>query len=106
MTNRLNALRVPAAVPFTPAQARAAGCSKAAIRHALRNGTWVALRRGAYVEASHLAAVAESAERRHALEVAALLLVIDLDAVASATSAARIFGMDLLGRDLHRNLSC
>lgn len=58
----------------------------------------MALRRGAYVEASHLAAVAESAERRHALEVAALLLVIDLDAVASATSAARIFGMDLLGR--------
>lgn len=98
VTQRFDASRVPSAAPFTAAQARAAGCSRATIRYALRTGRWVPLRRGVYVEASHLAAVAESAAKLHALDVAALLLVIDRDAVAGATSAARIFGMDQLGR--------
>lgn len=89
---------MPANQPFTADQARAAGCSKAEIRRALRNGRWVALRRGVYVEASRLAAVAECAEARHALEVAGLLLALDFDAVAGGTSAARILGFELLGQ--------
>lgn len=83
--------------PFTAAQARAAGYSTADVRRSLRNGTWRTLRRGVYVEASHLAAVAGCAQRRHALEVAGLLLAVGFDAVASGTSAARILGIDLLG---------
>ncbi|WP_051399891.1 type IV toxin-antitoxin system AbiEi family antitoxin domain-containing protein [Haloechinothrix halophila] len=81
---------------FTAAQVRAAGCDKAAIRRALRTGMWVALRRGVYVEASRLTAVAGCAERRHALDVAAVRLVLGLDAVAGGESAARILGLDLL----------
>jgi len=88
---------VPINQPFTAAQARAAGCSKAEVRRALRNRTWVALRRGVYVETERLAVVAGNAEARHALEVAGLLLAMGFDAVAGGTTAARILGVDLLG---------
>ncbi|MBA0126381.1 type IV toxin-antitoxin system AbiEi family antitoxin domain-containing protein [Haloechinothrix sp. YIM 98757] len=85
-----------AATPFTVAQARAAGCDRAAIRRALRSGKWVALRRGIYIEAARLAAVAGCAERRHAIDVAAVRLVLGFDAVAGGNSAARILGIELL----------
>lgn len=94
MTDRLDA----STAPFTAAQARAAGCGKAAIRRALRSGEWVTLRRGVYVEASQLAAVTGCPEKRHALDVAALRLVVGYAAVAGGTSAARILGLDLLGQ--------
>ncbi|MPY77042.1 MAG: hypothetical protein GEV04_00830 [Actinophytocola sp.] len=83
--------------PFTAAQVRAAGFDKAAIRRALRRGSWVCLRRGVYVETSLLDDVAGCAERRHALDVAALRLVLGDATVAGGTSAARIFGLELLG---------
>lgn len=90
-------MAAPINQPFTAAQARAAGCSRAEVRRALRNGRWVALRRGVYVEASRLATIAENPEARHALEVAGLLLAMGFDAVAGGTTAARILGVDLLG---------
>ncbi|MQA63492.1 MAG: hypothetical protein GEU86_18860 [Actinophytocola sp.] len=55
---------------FTSAQARAAGYSAARIQRLLRRGEWVPLRRGVYVEASTMAAVAGNDERSHALAVA------------------------------------
>lgn len=90
--------RLDTGTPFTAAQARAAGCSRASMRRALRNGEWVTLRRGVYVEASRLAVVAGCAEKRHALDIAALLLTFGHAAVAGGTSAARILGLDLLGQ--------
>jgi very-short-patch-repair endonuclease len=80
---------------FTTAQARAAGYSKADIRRLLRNGRWVALREGAYVRRAELEAADD--RRAHALRVAALLAVLDCDAVACGMSAARIWGLDVLG---------
>lgn len=80
---------------FTTAMARDAGFSKVDVRRLLRNGTWVALRQGAYVVRSEL----ESADdcREHALRIAALLAVLDCEAVACGMSAARIWGLDALG---------
>lgn len=75
--------------------ARAAGFSKAGVRRLLRNGTWVALRQGAYVLRSELEGADDS--REHALRIAALLSVLDCDAVACGMSAARIWGLDTLG---------
>lgn len=66
----IDASRLPVSGPFTAAQARAAGCNKAAIRRALRSGTWVPLRRGVYVPASLRDAVAGCPEKWHALDVA------------------------------------
>lgn len=83
--------------PFTAAQARDAGYRTADVRRSLRSGSWVPLRRGVYVDAAHLSAVANCAQRRHALEVAGLLLALGFDAVAGGTSAARILGIELLG---------
>lgn len=82
---------------FTPAQARAAGYSDARIRQMLRRGEWVPLRRGVYVDASTLAAVAGDDEREHALAVAGALLTVNRDAVAAGASAARILALPLLG---------
>lgn len=79
--------------PFTRTQARAAGFSGAKIRRLLRSGAWVTLRRGVYVEASVLAAADDDRRRRHALEVAAVLVSLGRDVVAGGLSAARIFGM-------------
>jgi hypothetical protein len=73
--------------------ARAAGYPDAEIRRLLRGGAWVVLRRGVYVEASVLAA---AGERRHAVHVAGLLLVLGFDAVAGGPSAARIWGIETL----------
>jgi hypothetical protein len=87
---------VEATGPFTRAQAVAAGFAEAEIRRLLRSGRWVALRRGIYIEASMLVATECDLERRHALEVAAVLLVLDHPCVAATTSAARILGLEFL----------
>lgn len=86
---------------FTPAQARAAGYSRADIRRALRNGAWVPIRRGVYVTASALAAAAGDDAREHALTMSAALLSFGRDAVAAGTSAARILALPLLGRPMY-----
>lgn len=80
---------------FTTATAREAGFSKADVRRLVRNGTWVALRQGAYVFRSELAGA--DCGREHALRIAALLAVLDCGAVACGMSAARIWGLDTLG---------
>ncbi|MPZ74269.1 MAG: hypothetical protein GEU74_13750 [Nitriliruptorales bacterium] len=81
---------------FTLAQARHAGYSNAEMRRLVRGGVWVMLRRGVYVEQSVLAVVSLDPQRRHALRIAALLLVLNRDAVAGGTSAAQILGLQSL----------
>lgn len=54
------------------------------------------MRRGVYVETSLLARVRDDPARRHALEIAGLLLVLGCSAVAAGTSAAQIWGLETL----------
>lgn len=82
--------------PFTVAQARASGVADAEMRRLLRGGVWVTLRRGVYVERRALDAARVNPERWHALQIAALLLALECDAVAAGTSAARILGLETL----------
>jgi hypothetical protein len=98
MDSRLAQVRQQTGGPFTRAQAIAAGFTAAEIRRSLRRGEWVALRRGVYVEQRLLAQVAGDGERRHAIAVAALLLVLGHPAVAAGHSAARILGLEFLNR--------
>lgn len=83
-------------LPFTRAQSIEAGHEPAAIRRLLRRGEWVQLRRGVYVLAWVLAEAGDDPQRRHALDVAGLLLALGSDAVAAGTSAARILGLETL----------
>lgn len=80
---------------FTSEEAHRAGFSKADVRRRLRNGDWVTLRHGVYVERTELAAAPDS--RKHALHIAGLLTVLHCDAVASQTSAAQIWGLETIG---------
>lgn len=82
--------------PFTRADALAAGFSAGVIRARIRDGDWAPLRRGVYIEHSVQAAVANAPDRRHALEVAAVLCTVRRDALACGTSAARILGLEML----------
>ncbi|GAA5123776.1 type IV toxin-antitoxin system AbiEi family antitoxin domain-containing protein [Haloechinothrix salitolerans] len=82
--------------PFTRADALAAGVSPATIRRRLQDGDWTTLRRGVYVPRAVLAA-ADTPERRHTLDAAAVLLTLrHHDALVAGTSAARILGLDTL----------
>lgn len=83
-------------MPFTRAQWIEAGHEPAAIRRLLRRGEWVQLRRGVYVLARVFAEAGDDPQRRHALDVAGLLLALGSDAVAAGTSAARILGLETL----------
>jgi hypothetical protein len=96
MDQRLAWVRQQTGGPFTRRQAVAAGFSIDEIRRLLRRGEWVVLRRGVYVEARLLEAVGQDAERRHALEVAAVLVAIECWAAGGTTSAARILGLEFL----------
>lgn len=82
--------------PFTAAQAWEAGFTRSDVRRMIRRGEWVALRRGVFVTAAVLARVGDDRERRHVLEVAALLQALECDAVAAGASAALVWGLDLL----------
>lgn len=84
--------------PFTAAQAWEAGFTRSDIRRLVRRGEWVAVRRGVFVTAAALASVSEDRERRHVLEVAALLRALEFDAVAAGPSAALVWGLDVLVR--------
>lgn len=83
--------------PFTRDQAIRAGYSPAHVRRELRSGRWTALRRGIYVEAAHLDSCYGDDVRHHALDVAAALLSVRVDAVGSHHSAALLNGISLLG---------
>lgn len=96
MTVGRRATELPASGPFTSAHAHAAGFWKVDIRRMLRGGSWVALRRGVYVDAGAFAEVVDDPRRRHALELAGLLLVVGCDAVACGTSAARLLDLETL----------
>lgn len=96
--DRLAPLRAVAGGPFTRAQALGAGISRPEIRRALDGKLWVTLRRGVYAESAALAAAAGDERREHALAVAALVLALDREAVGAGSSAARIWGLDLLSR--------
>lgn len=94
--DRLAAVRASTGGPFTAAQARGAGFSTTEIRRLLRHGVWTLLRRGVYVDTELLERVAAHPERRHALDVAALLLTLRYDAVGGGSSAAQVWGLDSL----------
>jgi very-short-patch-repair endonuclease len=80
---------------FTRQQAVDAGYTPDAIRHRLRAGLWVALRRGVYVHRSLYDGCAGDRER-HALNVAAAVLTVGgACAVGSHQSAALLHGLDL-----------
>lgn len=79
---------------FTRAQALAAGWSAAAIDTRLRNGSWRLLGRGVYAVT---AALPTPQRDRHRLAVAARLLALAPDHVASHRSAALLHGWPVLG---------
>jgi very-short-patch-repair endonuclease len=79
--------------PFTFADALAAGYRPAAIRSLVARGQWVRLRHGVYVERLLLDFCAGDPQRRHALDVAAGILVVGGDAHASHESAAFLHGL-------------
>lgn len=80
---------------FTASEAYRAGFSKAAVRQRLSTGEWIALRTGVYVARSTLAHAPDCYQ--HALHVAALLAVLRCDAIAASMSAARTWGLDVIG---------
>jgi hypothetical protein len=81
---------------FTRRQAIEAGYSPGAVKHRVRTGRWLALRRGVYIRRSLYQACKGDAER-HALHVAAAVLALDAgDTVASHQSAALLHGLALL----------
>ncbi len=81
--------------PFTRADAIAAGFSPATVRRRIQDGDWTTLRRGVYVSRAALAA-ADTPDRRHALDAAAVLRTLRHDALAAGTSAAWILGLESL----------
>lgn len=79
---------------FGPAHAYEAGLTATDVKRMLANGTWTALRRGAYVRTAEWERAGPT--RRHELECAALLLVSPAGLVVSHTSAAVLHGVPLL----------
>ena len=79
---------------FTRSQALAAGWSAAAIDTCLRNGSWQQLGRGVYAVT---AALPTPRRDRHRLAVAARLLALAPDHVASHPSPALLHGWPVLG---------
>lgn len=81
--------------PFTRSQALAVGHTGAGVAAALRTGQWTRLQTGAYVETAVLQAAGEA--ERHAIEVAARLLVLRPGWVGARRSAAVLHDLPLLG---------
>jgi very-short-patch-repair endonuclease len=90
--------------PFTAAQAWAAGFTRSDVRRFVRCGQWILLRRGVYITASGLARADGDANRRLALDVSALRLALEWDAVAGGMTAARLWGFELLSMHVPRTL--
>jgi hypothetical protein len=79
---------------FTASDARRAGYEPPEVRHLLRSGGWVRVRRGVYATAAVLASATPL--QRHDLECVALLLQLDRPtAVISHGSAARVWGLPM-----------
>lgn len=79
-------------------QARQAGYSDGEIDRLVRRKEWIAVRRGAYVERSHLEQMTD-VEKHRAL-VHAVVRSLDVPAVVSHTSAAVLHGLPAWGLDL------
>jgi AbiEi antitoxin C-terminal domain/Protein of unknown function (DUF559) len=86
------ALNSRLATPFTRAETLAAGNTTGTIKARLRSGEWCRLRTGVYVERAVVDATAGDPAARHAVQVAAALLVVP-HAVASGWSAAWLHGL-------------
>lgn len=82
----------------TCAQARRCGYAEAEIQRLVRNGAWVRVRRGAYVERVIWAAA--DANERHLLTARAVLLAVADSSVASHDTAAVAHGLPDWGLDL------
>jgi hypothetical protein len=82
----------------TTAQWADRGVPEARLRHLVRTGDLVALRRGVYARADSLASSADDPARTHAFQVAAALLAAGEPASASHQSAAILHGLDVLKR--------
>lgn len=82
--------------PFTAADAHADGLSDDDLDRLVRKHQIVQLRRGVYVSARELAAVADDDERLHAVYVRGLQLAFSAPVAAAAFSAARIYGLEFL----------
>lgn len=94
MDPRLAAVAARQGGVFRVGEALRAGYSEGRVRHLLATGVWSRVRRGICVES----AVLEAADpvRRYALRVAAAVLAVAGDAVASHESAAVLHGIALL----------
>jgi very-short-patch-repair endonuclease len=77
--------------PFRRVEALSAGYTGEELQALLRNGLWVALRRGVYIDAVEVH-MARDPARRHALDVSAARLVV-AHAVGSHGSAAVVHGL-------------
>lgn len=78
------------------AQAFADGLDLTELDRLVRTKQIVQVRRGVYVPARELAAVADDDPRHHAMHVKALQLAFTAPVAAAAFSAARIYGLELL----------
>ncbi len=82
----------------TTARLRAAGLSPAQIRHLVRRGSLLPVRRGVYAHADTVASAAGERGGEELLCVAAALAMTSSLAVGSHHSAAAVHGLPLLGR--------
>jgi len=94
---RLAALAATQGGVFTRGQADQAGYASADIRRHVTGGHWVVVRRGAYAERSVYEGAQADPHGRHALDTAAVLLRTKAGAVASHTSAARLYRTSFIG---------
>ncbi len=96
---RLAAVAARNGGPFTAAQAYQAGYRPADVRRLLAHGTWQPLGRSVYMDAALLRCCIHDPARRHAVEVAAVLLQLrgaGSAAVGSRESAARLLKLSFL----------
>jgi hypothetical protein len=89
------ALQLRQAGAFTTVQARAVGLSRWSIEERVRDGRWIRLHRGTYVEREFVEALSD--EQRHLLQAHAAALAAPADAVLSHDSAARLWRLPLVG---------
>ncbi|HEX6577951.1 MAG TPA: type IV toxin-antitoxin system AbiEi family antitoxin domain-containing protein [Jiangellaceae bacterium] len=98
MDLRLTAVSAAQAGAVLRRQVLAAGISDDEISRRIRSGTWIAIRRGAYVERSAWRAM--SAAARHRAHVHAVVASLTGPVVVSHTSAAVMLGLPTWGLDL------
>ena len=82
--------------PFTAGEAHLEGLTASDIERLVRSKALVQLRRGVYVSAVDLGAVANDDPRLHAMHIRGLQLAFASPVAAAASSAARIYGLEFL----------